>query len=32
MRTWPLTHLQACFVKMSGYILFKSQLDVIKAF
>jgi len=32
MATWLLTRLQACFAKMSSYILYIHGLDVIKAF
>jgi len=32
MLTWPLTCFQACFVKMSGYMLFKSRFGIIKKF
>jgi len=32
MHVWSLTHLEACFDKMNGYMLFKSQITLLRHF
>jgi len=32
MYTYSLTHLEACFDKMNGYMLFKSQMTLFRHF